>query len=194
MIDIKFHYNGSEITVLEEESTYKDSLLICKNLNSTLINLRNVNISMFSNKFHEHTQNSLSDLFRVKSLRTEKQCYGLVNYKLETLDVNNLVYDICSDNDYFNNTFPSICQSSINENELTTAIINNTLSTKENSNGVSSGTIVGTAVGVFVGILFLLVIFAIWRNRRSRKTPLSDLQIDATRKILKLQYKKVRLF
>ena len=169
MSDTKFHYNGTEITVLEEESTYKDSLTLCKNLNSELINLRNVNISKFFKKLHEHTPKSLINLFRVKSLRTEKQCYGLVKYELEILDVNRLVFDVCSDNDYFNNTFPSICQSSINENELTTAIINNTLSTKENNNGVSSGTIVGTAVGVFVGILFLLVIFCNLEKEKIKK-------------------------
>ena len=65
---------------------------------------------------------------------TGEQCYGLIRYKLETKNVNDLVYEICTNNDYFNNTFPSICQSSINENEVATAVINNTLSAGESSN------------------------------------------------------------
>ena len=197
MSGIKFHYNGTEIIVLEEESTYKDSLIICKNLDSELINLRNVSISKFFKKFQEHTPKSLSDFFRVKSLKynlTQNNCFGLIRNEVKAKNVNKLVYEICSDSDYFNNTFPSICQSSTFENELTTAITNNTLSTEENSNDLSSGSIVGIVVAVFVGVLFLLVIFTRCKNRRPRKTTLSDLQIDATRKILKLQYKKVRLF
>ena len=121
-----FDYNGTKITVLKE-ARFEQSLEACNRIQSSLIDLRNVNISKFSNVFNSFAGKFSNRYYRVKSSivnLTENNCFGLIKFKLETQNVNKIVYEICSNNDYFNNTFPSICQSSINENELTKAIIN----------------------------------------------------------------------
>ena len=191
-----FYYNGTKVYVLKNESTFTQSIKACKKLQAQLIDLRK-DYSKFLTKFNAFFINSTKSVYRVRSFKgnlTEKQCYGLVKYRFTAKNVNKVAYEVCSDNDYFNNSYPSICQSSINENELTTAVITNTLSSEPNQNNISSGTTVGIFAGIIVGFFIFLIGFSIWKNKKSKSTQQGNLQSKETKKKLRLQYKKVRLF